>query len=192
MKMPTRIVTRRSQQSGVVLVVGLILLIAMTLIGVTAMKLTTLDERIAFNTHMRAGTFQAAESALIEAADYDNVLECAATDCHCLPDEQTGAIDDAACITQSLARRSGYRVGESEGSGEENVEAATIPTVAGMTYERDVNIFGNSIGTATAVSGRLVHLRAIAGARLDSESAGKGADARHDLLVAPVGLRKNP
>lgn len=52
------------RQGGVVLVVALIFLLLMTLIGVTAMQTTTLDERIANNARQRNLAFQAAEAGL--------------------------------------------------------------------------------------------------------------------------------
>lgn len=52
------------QQRGVVLVVSLIMLLLMTLIGVTAMQTVTLDERMAGNAHQRNIAFQTAEAGL--------------------------------------------------------------------------------------------------------------------------------
>ncbi len=57
----------RHRQHGTVLVIGLILLLLMTLIGVTAIQTTSLDERMAGNARDRNLAFQAAEAALREA-----------------------------------------------------------------------------------------------------------------------------
>ena len=54
----------RHRQHGTVLVIGLILLLLMTLIGVTAIQTTSLDERMAGNARDRNLAFQAAEAAL--------------------------------------------------------------------------------------------------------------------------------
>ncbi len=54
----------RKTQRGTVLVISLLLLVIMTMIGVTAMKTTTLDEQLAGNMRDRSLAFQAAESAL--------------------------------------------------------------------------------------------------------------------------------
>ena len=58
------------QQRGVVLVISLIMLLLMTLIGVTAMQTVTLDERMAGNSHQRNIAFQAAEAGL-RAGEHD-------------------------------------------------------------------------------------------------------------------------
>ena len=59
--------TRYRPQEGVVLVIGLIFLLIMTLIGVSAIQTTTLDEKMAGNSRDRSLAFQAAEAALRDA-----------------------------------------------------------------------------------------------------------------------------
>lgn len=157
------------------MVVGLILLIAMTLIGVTAMKLTTLDERIAANTQTRTAVFQAAESMLMETVDYDDVLKCSREHCDCLPDADTHKVD-TDCVDKKWAKEGKYETVSGEG-------APAVSAVGGMRFERNVNIFGNSIGSGSEVAGRLVRIEAISGG--DSSVI-----AKHNLEVAPVGLRK--
>jgi len=51
-------------QHGVVLIMAMVILFAMTLIGVTSMNTTSLEERIASNYRDRQIAFQAAEAAL--------------------------------------------------------------------------------------------------------------------------------
>lgn len=58
---------RRKQQTGIALVVALILLVIMTLLGLGAMRSVTLEEKMAANTFDRSVSFQAAEAALREA-----------------------------------------------------------------------------------------------------------------------------
>ncbi len=55
---------RYSRQKGAVLLVSLIFLILLTIIGVTAMQTTTLQERMAGNTRDLNLAFQASEAAL--------------------------------------------------------------------------------------------------------------------------------
>lgn len=55
------------KQSGAILVLSLVLIIVLTLIGITAMKTSTFEERMAFNLQDSNLAFQAAESALREA-----------------------------------------------------------------------------------------------------------------------------
>ncbi|OOG24912.1 hypothetical protein B1C78_07505 [Thioalkalivibrio denitrificans] len=54
------------QQSGSALIIALVFLLLMTLVGVTAMQTTTLQERMAGNLRDRDMALQAAESALRE------------------------------------------------------------------------------------------------------------------------------
>lgn len=54
----------RNAQRGAVLIVGLIMLLLITMIGVTAMQVTTQQERMAGNLRDRNIAFQAAEMAL--------------------------------------------------------------------------------------------------------------------------------
>lgn len=61
--------SRMSQnQRGAVLVIGLLMLLILTVVGVASMKSSVLDERIAANSQFRTMAFQAAESALAEFA----------------------------------------------------------------------------------------------------------------------------
>lgn len=55
-----------ARQRGAVLIVGLIILFVMTLLGITAMQTTTLEEAMAGNLQDRDLAFQAAEAALRE------------------------------------------------------------------------------------------------------------------------------
>lgn len=57
------------QQSGAVLIISLIMLLVMTIIGVTAMRSSTLEEKMAANTMNYNITFHAAESAIENALD---------------------------------------------------------------------------------------------------------------------------
>lgn len=65
---PRRHPVRQSQrQRGVVLVVSLILLVLMTLVGISALRTVTQEERMASHAFDRSLSFQAAEAALREA-----------------------------------------------------------------------------------------------------------------------------
>jgi type IV pilus assembly protein PilX len=54
-------------QSGAVLIVSLIILVVLTLLGVTAMNTSSLQEKIASNTQEQVHAFQAAETGLNQA-----------------------------------------------------------------------------------------------------------------------------
>jgi type IV pilus assembly protein PilX len=58
--------TVQKTQQGVVLIISLIMLVLMTLIGITGIRLTSTQERMAGYAYDRAVSFQAAESTLRE------------------------------------------------------------------------------------------------------------------------------
>lgn len=60
----------RSRQKGSALIVGLVILIVMTLIGITAVGGSSLQERMAGNTRDMSLAFQAAEAALRDGETY--------------------------------------------------------------------------------------------------------------------------
>lgn len=57
----------KASQGGVALVVALILLVVMTLVGLSGLRNVTLEERMTANTFDRSISFQAAEAALKQA-----------------------------------------------------------------------------------------------------------------------------
>jgi type IV pilus assembly protein PilX len=61
---------RYSQQNGVVLAIALILLFVMTLIGITALQTTLLQEKITANLNEANLAMQSADSALREAENF--------------------------------------------------------------------------------------------------------------------------
>lgn len=70
------------KQSGSVLIISLIILVAMTLIGITAMRTTVLEEKMAGNMRNKEVAFQAAEATLRAAERYiqNNVISTVAFD----------------------------------------------------------------------------------------------------------------
>ncbi len=67
------------KQSGSVLIISLILMLVLTIIGVTAMSSATMEEKMAANTMNYNITFHASESAVENALDDTNVLVQAIT-----------------------------------------------------------------------------------------------------------------
>lgn len=59
-----------ARQQGVALFISLVLLLVLTIAGVSAVQTTSLEERMARNTHDSLLAFQAAESALREAENF--------------------------------------------------------------------------------------------------------------------------
>lgn len=68
--LPQRNVTLPSRQRGVVLIVSLIMLLVITLIAVSSMQGTVLEEKMAGNTKDRNLAFQTTESGVREAESY--------------------------------------------------------------------------------------------------------------------------
>ena len=64
-----------SRQQGVVLVVALILLVVLTLLGVTSLNTTTLQEKMANNSQEINRAFQAGESGLNDAFANPNAFD---------------------------------------------------------------------------------------------------------------------
>ncbi len=60
----------QSKQYGVILIISLVMLLLLTLIAVSGMQTTTLEEKIAGNKRNRNLAFQAAESSLREAEQW--------------------------------------------------------------------------------------------------------------------------
>ena len=65
----------RADQAGAVLVVSLILLVVLTLLGLSAMNFTSLEHKMAANTQEGYRAFQAAETGLTDAMDNVNSLD---------------------------------------------------------------------------------------------------------------------
>ena len=63
----TSSLNKLSTQQGVALFISLVLLLVLTIAGVSAVQTTSLEERMARNTHDHLLAFQSAESALREA-----------------------------------------------------------------------------------------------------------------------------
>lgn len=72
----SRLFTRSQTQSGAALVTSLLLLVVLTVLGITTMQMTRMQERMAGNTRDIAVAFQAAEAAL---RDGEAVIDDAAT-----------------------------------------------------------------------------------------------------------------
>jgi type IV pilus assembly protein PilX len=84
-------------QQGAVLIVSLIILLLMTIIGVTASKVTSLEEKMAGNMRDRNLAFQAAESALSEGETWlkTNAFSCNVANGQFLPQDKDCNADTA-------------------------------------------------------------------------------------------------
>ncbi len=70
----------KNNQSGAVLAISLVMLVVLTLLGVTAMQSTTMEERMAGNLRDRNLAFQASEGALVLAESWLSNLSNLPTD----------------------------------------------------------------------------------------------------------------
>ena len=88
------------QQSGAILAVSLILLLVMTILGVSNMKSAALELRMASNTQSHQHAFQAAETTLkiaenrLHVSGYDDtsVKDCSTGSALCYDDECAGGL----------------------------------------------------------------------------------------------------
>lgn len=96
MMSPLQVTSLWRRQTGAALITGLIFLVVLSMIGVTAARMSTLEERMSGNTRDRSLAMQAAEMALRDAeSDLRNILltgtvppaaparQCPATDPAC-------------------------------------------------------------------------------------------------------------
>lgn len=59
--------TMKNKQKGVVLIVSLLVLLVLTMLGISSMNGSIMEEKMAANTQTAASTFQKAESSIREA-----------------------------------------------------------------------------------------------------------------------------
>lgn len=67
------------RQQGAVLIIAMIFLIILTLLAVTGMNTTSLEEKMAANSQETNRAFQAAETGLAEALENDNAYDLSGT-----------------------------------------------------------------------------------------------------------------
>ncbi|THB75598.1 MAG: hypothetical protein D6B28_00095 [Gammaproteobacteria bacterium] len=74
-------IKNQKRQTGAVLVVGLIMLLIMTLLGITTMHTSVIEEHMSGNLRDKQLAFQAAESAVRDAEDFiESIVSTAAMD----------------------------------------------------------------------------------------------------------------
>jgi type IV pilus assembly protein PilX len=95
--------TVRKSQKGAVLVVSLLLLLVMTLLGLTAMQMTRMEERMAGNLSDRNLAFQGAEAGLRDAEDWVRVLTARPEPCASAPCGAVWERDDVPDDVRSQA-----------------------------------------------------------------------------------------
>lgn len=130
------------KQAGVVLVISLIMLVLLTIIGITAMQVTNLEEKMAGNSKEYNTAFQAAETTLRNAEAYIDSLATLGDFTDTLPgflSEGTVDPDYKATTTWSSAN------------------SAAGPTISGVITPRyiikHVGAQGDSTNTGLTISG---------------------------------------
>lgn len=169
-------------QQGVALVVSLVLLVVVTLLGLSGMRTTTLQERMSANLYDRSLALQAAESALSAAeamitANPDVGDDCITVACPLMPANTfTGTsnvwftVPDEAAANRSLYAGApqfhiqliGQGTGEDEDFGAKRsanlIQYGSIPTPTQVNYYR---VTARSSAPEVDIQGTLVGHRAI-------------------------------
>ena len=115
-------------QNGSALIIGLIFLILLTVVGVTAMQSTTLEEKMAGNQRDRNVAFQAAETALRDAEMFlSATVPVFAANCAGGLCTTAGTIPDLATYTWSDGNYLAYGVNPSPAAS--MVPPTQIPNV---------------------------------------------------------------
>ncbi len=127
-RQPYRKLSARHSQQGVVLIVSLILLVVMTVLGLTSVKLASSEERMAGQSYDRNLAFQAAEAQLRQA---EISIEAAA-----LP--TPAALSDCTAVT----------------AGDKQLKVCGAPTPSSTPRWIDASFTGWASGT-TVGSGKL-------------------------------------
>lgn len=134
----------RRQQQGVVLIIALVILVLVTLVGLSTIRTTTMEEKMAGNSRDRDKAFQAAEAAvqaclaLLDTSTYTSpklapttapaaaVWDVAANwtgvNSHAVAIASSGLAQDPRCIVETLGASGSYRVtGRAVGGSAETV-----------------------------------------------------------------------
>lgn len=144
----------RQQQCGATLMISLLILLVMTLIGVTAMDTSNLEEKMAGNERDHQLAFEAAEAAMRQAEEYvtNNIVSTAAFD-----GSNTGlyALNSNPDLNASATWTNSLTYGGAISS----IKTAPkyIVEVMGTVGNEDINIagYGESSGTGTVTTFRV-------------------------------------
>ena len=111
-----------AKQRGAVLIISMIILLLLTILGVTSMQSTNLEERMAGNTRDRHLAFEAAEAALLHAEQFlDTIATTGAFDTNGsdgLYDDSVQKIWNTVDWTGAATGANGYRQADNIGTDE--------------------------------------------------------------------------
>ncbi len=131
------------QQSGAALIVSLILLLVLTVLGLSAMQRSVMQERMATNLHVSNATFSAAESAIgafVAEANTGNKLN---------PNHVLFQLRISGNIIDKAYDKSGARVNNDFINVGRNLKATVQPSIL---KECDLACEGFSLGSTSSTS----------------------------------------
>ncbi|HET8698574.1 MAG TPA: PilX N-terminal domain-containing pilus assembly protein [Gammaproteobacteria bacterium] len=142
----------KSKQTGATLIVGLILLLVLTVLGVSTMNTSRMEVRMAGNTQFRQDAFQLAESGIdiaIAAGTYNTTSTPTTSDCPDVPDAP-----DLGCEAETTFRTAtplsdvAFSMGNVAGGGSvmayhfDVVSQSTAPRNAKATHRQSFYVLG--------------------------------------------------
>lgn len=146
---PLKLTTR---QTGAALITGLIFLVVLTMIGITAARMSTLEERMSGNMRDRSVAMQAAELALRDAErDVNNSVTASARDISGITDFTSDCGDATGTTADDGLCYSGPGVATTIIAG--NDFAGAIATTAYGDYTNAPDIAGLSAQPRYAIEG---------------------------------------
>lgn len=131
----------KSRQQGVALLVGLILLLALTMIGIVAVRSSTQQGRMALNYQQQAQTFQSAESAIrlimaqLQGSPGTNLS---------LAIMNTDLLSNALATAPNPALSAATATPPALPSGAANIVASTAAS-SGVGYNSNANVYSTGI-----------------------------------------------
>ncbi|MFO1418817.1 MAG: PilX N-terminal domain-containing pilus assembly protein [Methylotetracoccus sp.] len=135
-------VDKRKSQTGGALVVGLLMLLVMTMTGVAAMHVTSLEERMAGNARDRSLAFQAAEAALRGGESCVSATNFNANECDSCTAALYRAADSEPTPTTSLFSSSGavgYKIKDANKSCTDSKNVLRGVSVSPSYYVKELN-----------------------------------------------------
>jgi type IV pilus assembly protein PilX len=162
---------RNIRQNGAILVVSLLLLLVLTMLGLTAMQMTRMEERMSGNTRDRDIAFQGAEAGLREGeAQLETLTEepipCIAAPCFVWERQANEMIGELRDKDQTWWATNSQEFGA---DGEGDMHTAEQPRFVVQEVRRIENDL--NVGQSDDGSGRSVY-------RVVSTSVGATSDAR--------------
>lgn len=131
--------TLKTQQSGAVLIISLLILLVLTLIGISSMEGSLLEEKMAANSQTSTVTFQKAESAIQAAVAIARL-------------DPPGAVKDAITNIAAVNRSANGITSASQLNSPINAKATPLlNSSAGLFVARRMEIIGTAnVGTISS------------------------------------------